>query len=385
MSERTALLGSGGAGGMGGRPRSNSVASISWSELCGRRALSLDAAMADARCADETAYAVRDLCGALCGARGSEVDSLAAAGALWDAALGGALPRPAVPSEQWKYLGFQGTSPLTDMRSPTALVTMRLVARALASQPADHPLRAEAARAALGASPPFALALLNSAHMLTAHLHLAATHDAPPAFCPCCGAAIRVTEYGRRAVQSHRGGGVHGYLVLATEADAAMAGDTVAGVPLTGPEAALVELIELSVLWLGAAWRAAAPSNSSTNDALLSSASIDAMHAQLRSDAAAGRAQGHGDVRLLSFPRLLADARGAVLAALAALGNGGAGFGGVLVGLTRGLSSSMSPLRQRRGGGYRDDTEVVRSPLAVLQSGGDRPARASIRAALRAL
>ena len=338
-------------------------------------------AMTEARCAEDTAYAVRDLCGALCGARGSEAESLAAAGALWDAALGGAIARPAVPSEQWKYLGFQGTNPLTDMRSPTALVTLRLVARALASQTADHPLRAEAARAALGASPPFALALLNSAHMITAHLHLAGTHDAPPAFCPCCGAAIRATEYGRRAVQSHRGAAVHGYLVLATEADAAISGD-VAGVPLTGPEAALVELIELSVLRLGAAWRAAA--SSSANDLQLSTASIDSLHALLRSDAAAGRLQGHGDARLLSFPQLLTDTRGSALAALATLGNSGVG-GGVLGGLTRGLSSSMSPLiRQRRGGGgYQDD--VVRSPLSVVQNGGDRPARASMRAALRSL
>jgi hypothetical protein len=340
MSENVPLLGGGG----GTTSNLSSVSSSSralnslqtWnrsrgSSLCsGRRALTLNGAVdASARSLGVDAVVLLDTLATLGGSLDEPPSSAGSAQAvreLWDAALGTALPSPAAISPDWGYLGFQGTDPRSDLRSGSSNAALRLAVRALCGSAA---LRAEAMRGALGAGPPFALSVFNVVHVLVAHLHLLTPRgDNPPAFCPCCGASIRKSEYEMRAAQSHGGAALSGFIALIAEE---MRGATLEPIsygandegfgsatglpslpPLLPGEAVLALLLETTILRLGASWRAAG-----RGEGEIIRASIDELSVSLREALFRGERFGMGDHRQLAFPRFLAEARAEVMGALA--------------------------------------------------------------------
>lgn len=333
------MLGSGSGGGRGitrssstwGRSFSHLSSSVpSPGSLCsGRRALTLHGAVDTS--ARHLGVDPGDLTETLAtlGAALDEPLSLGggAVRALWDAALGTAVPAPAAVSHEWGFLGFQGHDPRSDLRSGSSNAALRLAVRALHI---SAPLRAEALRGALGAGPPFALSVFNVIHVLAAHLHLLTPKgDRPPAFCPCCGAAIRKGEYELRAAQSHAGAALTGFVALVAEemrvsalepltynaADAGFASGVAAtaSLPALLPgEAVLVLLLETTILRLGTAWRAAGRGEGAVNRATL-----EELNVSVREALARGEHAGMGDSRQLSFPRFLAEVRGELMGALA--------------------------------------------------------------------
>jgi len=394
----------------GGGPGARSPASPAWrgaGALCGaRRAQTLaGAAAAGARGLGVDAGDLADELAAL----GAALDAPPPAGgpaALWAAAFcaaeeaeeGAAAgtgaapalpPAPAGASADWGLLGFQGADPATDLRSGSAGAALRLAARALGGSRA---LRAEAARGALGAAPPLALAALNATHALAAHLHAFGAGAPPPPMCPCCGAAIRRAEYETRAAQTHGGAALAGFVALVAEEmraaeRAPLARAAGAPPPLAPAEAAFALLLELLLLRLGAAWRAAGA------DGALGAAPPAELRAALRAAHARGARAGVGDARQLAFPRLLAEARAAALDALAAVARGarGARGGGGGRPLRRAVSeggdADAPRLRFRGAAGvsYRGAVEVgspLESARAAAEGGEEAPVRAFLRQAL---
>ena len=232
------------------------------------------------------------------------------------------LPYPGVPSRAWRALGFQGDSPRTDLRalgaSGLAFLTRLLAASPAGGDGASYRSRvlSLAVGCARGADMPLAIAALNAQHLLMCHLHLFAR---PPAFCCCCGARIRETEYGARAAQSHRGASLTGFVRL---------------LGAEGPDA-FFHLYAIAVLLLAREWRAAAapePSASLSLAAVAAAAAAAAPPASSATPAVAGGAAvaprlrcfdmenaGNrvGETRLLLFPGMLQRVRERIMGALA--------------------------------------------------------------------
>ena len=435
MSERVPLLGIGGSNNSaapvsasGSSSSSSSLNSLPWnrsrgSGLCsGRRALTLNGAVdASARSLGIDAAVLIDTLATLGGSLDEPPASAVAVRELWDAALGAAVPAPAAISHDWGYLGFQGTDPRSDLRSGSSNAALRLAVRSLCGSAA---LRAEALRGALGAAPPFALSVFNVVHVLAAHLHLLTPNgDSPPAFCPCCGAGIRKGEYEMRAAQSHGGASLSGFVALVAEDMRATTIEPLSygandegfrsssGIqklpPLLAGEAVLALLLETAILRLGASWRAAG-----RDEGEITRASNDELGVSLRDALFRGDRFGMADQRQLSFPRFLAEARAAVMDALANIArtssiniNASAAANGGSTGAGSGSASSLrnfagfskrsSSLDHLWGGGldfrsmsYRGAVEV-HSPLESARGGGNgedhsnTPLRAALRREMR--
>jgi hypothetical protein len=317
--------------------------------------------------------------------------------ALWAATLGDALPVPPPVSERWGLLGFQGRDPSSDIRGGTAATALALALAAVRAEPA---LRREALLSAIGAAPPFALAVFSCVQLLACHLQLL-PGGAPPPFCPCCGAAIRAREYGILAAQSHRGESLRGFLDVLREAGAGAAGEgerahllaVVAGGG-TGSggggappgDVALGELLTLLLLKLGDAWRA---QGRQTLDA---AESEEALRARVRAAAAPGGSVP-GDARLVNFPAALAEARGVLMAALARASWAGGGAAWAVAPPQR--RASLEGLRSPGGGSHAPHVRsamsfagggpAMVSPLNVLRGEGKEPEHGWGGAARRAL
>ena len=330
--------------------------------------------------------------------------------ALWVATLGAAgLPVPPPVSEQWGLLGFQGRDPSSDIRGGSAPAALALALAAVRVEPA---LRREALLSAIGAAPPFALAVFSCVQLLACHLQLL-PGGAPPPFCPCCGAAIRAREYGVLAAQSHRGESLRGFVDLLREAGAGGGGGESEGEGLLGGDgeggggepgdAVLGELLALLLLRLGAAWRAQG------RQAHEAAETEEGLRARVRAAAQPGGG-APGDARIVNFPASLAEARAGLMAALAraswAGGGSGGGTGRAAAAVQRraSLEGLRSPERGSGGGGAGSGPpertamsfagKVVSSPLNVLQAragegkereeqGWGGAARRALRAALK--
>ena len=423
MSENVPLLGAGGTT----TNLSSSVSSSSralnslqtWnrsrgSSLCsGRRALTLNGAVdASARSLGVDAVVLLETLATLGGSLDEQPPASAGSAVreLWDAALGTALPAPAAISPDWGYLGFQGTDPRSDLRSGSSNAALRLAVRALCGSAA---LRAEAMRGALGAGPPFALSVFNVVHVLVAHLHLLTPRgDNPPAFCPCCGASIRKSEYELRAAQSHGGAALSGFVALIAEemrgatleplsygANDEGFGSSATGLPSLPPllpgEAVLALLLETTILRLGASWRAAG-----RGEGEIIRASIDELSVSLREALFRGERFGMGDHRQLAFPRFLAEARAEVMGALANISRTSSSSNNAMNGGNNSAGSGASMRSYKRsasvdhlwGGGldfrsmsYRGAVEI-HSPLESARVGaggnGEDNTNTPLRAAL---
>jgi hypothetical protein len=258
---------------------------------------------------------------------------------------GEGVPYPTIPSRSWVALGFQQNDPRTDLRAvgPSGVVylvrlltegTLAPSSAGAASLTSFTPRGGYRARAlaiavgcARGVDMPLAIAAFNAQYMLACHLHLLRS---PPAFCPCCGASIRQTEYGSRSAQSHRGASLRGFLaVLAREPDA------------------FFHLYACAVLMLAREWEDA---SLVVGGGGRGAAGGGREGGREGGEGAGGPTRGPpcldlegggvpvGDVRLLQFPAMLSRVRQRIMAALAGaselpasvgtLASGGQGFGG---------------------------------------------------------
>jgi hypothetical protein len=399
MSESVPLLGGGGASSRKGSSTGKGGRSSTWG--CSRRALTLrNAVDASSRSLGVSSDDVYESVFALCSAL--DEDPLTGDGAsmavrsFWDAAFGGAVRLPSAVSHGWGYLGFQGTDPHSDLRSGSSAAALRIASHALQR---SEELRLEAFRSALGAGPPFALAIFNIVHVLAAHLHLLCGRgNVPPAFCPCCGAGIRRGEYESRSAQSHGGASITGFVALvAEELRAASLAPLASGfsssspqvqLPLSPGEMVMAYLLELTLLRLGAAWRADGPGD----DYRYSRASIEEINVLLREAMSADQRPGTGDLRQLNFPRFLANVRSEVMDALALVSRGASAPSAIPRHMIRSQPRDTSNDAAWAGGGYniatglryrKMNSEVeVANPLESALDGDDAEAAKPLRASL---
>ena len=166
---------------------------------------------------------------------------------------------PPVPSPRWKRVGFQGADPFTDLRS-ARLAGLLYACRLVESEP-----RAAEAASGSASALPFAAISMNVLFALRCHLALL---DSAPTFCPCCSTRVRA-ELAQAAAQPHQGRHLRGFSkLLAADPDALFH---------------LYATVCLSVLQ---AWEA----------------TFGAGGGRSKGEAS----EGGGDMRLMSFPKLLA-------------------------------------------------------------------------------
>lgn len=174
---------------------------------------------------------------------------------------------------------------------------------------------------------PLAIVAMNVLYMLRCHLVLVT--EVPPAYCPCCGTAVREevapskSSSSKKGAQPHRGGHIRGFAQL-----------------LLADSDALYHIYAATVLLMGQIWeeRFGASTIDETENSIYASASYQSGG----SASSSGRGNGNrvapsprdpdtpvaltkaayreeGDTRLLQFPSLLSEARRRVLAELAQL------------------------------------------------------------------
>ena len=189
---------------------------------------------------------------------------------LW-AALHGADPFPGVPAEAWKAMGFQGASPLTDVRGAGAYGLDLLV------RTVEGCSRLRPAALASDAEYPFCAAALDVAFMVFAALKLL---PHPPAFCPALGTAISAPDAAERE-------DLQGFAALAAAGS---------------PDAVLLAAVQATMTAVETAW-------GGLKATLSSGAGVPG--------APAGAPAGDASMAILHFKHVLQGARAALLAALA--------------------------------------------------------------------